>query len=93
MLFTATIIGGFSALLSTMLSWIDPVTSEKMRILGTDFLETLREEIDEDNIPVEFGGGKEDFRWGWPYSDESGASPEQLKTHLSDANECSTLSM
>jgi hypothetical protein len=59
-------------------TWVDPVTAEKIRILGTDFLDHLREQIDDEEIPVELGGSCSDFRWSWPYHESSGISEEQL---------------
>eukprot|EP01127_Copromyxa_protea_P002048 TRINITY_DN11934_c0_g1_i1.p1 TRINITY_DN11934_c0_g1~~TRINITY_DN11934_c0_g1_i1.p1 ORF type:complete len:370 (-),score=60.33 TRINITY_DN11934_c0_g1_i1:50-1159(-) len=35
---------------------LDPVTQEKIVILGDDYEDALREIIDEDSLPVEFGG-------------------------------------
>lgn len=46
--------------------WIDPVTVEKFQILGSDYLPKLREHIDNDFIPSEYGGGCHDFPWHWP---------------------------
>ena len=58
--------------------WIDPVTRDKMQLLGTDFLPVLREYIDNSNIPVELGGTHENFKWNWPYPEETHCTPEHV---------------
>ena len=58
--------------------WIDSVTRDKFQILGSDFLSTLRNYIDDDQIPAEYGGTHSSFVWQWPYPEESGCSPEQI---------------
>ena len=50
--------------------WIDPVTVEKFQILGSNYLPTLREYIDDEYIPSEYGGGCQDFPWQWPLNNE-----------------------
>lgn len=72
----------FSALYSLVSSWIDPVTASKIRVLGSTYTEALREDLEDWDIPVEYGGSCETFRWGWPYSEESGVSPEQLREYI-----------
>jgi hypothetical protein len=54
------------------------VTRQKIQILGSNFLDSLREVIDDSQIPVEYGGKWEGIRWCWPYPEESGCSPEQI---------------
>jgi len=36
--------------------WVDPVTSSKIHILGKDYLKTLTQFIEIDQIPMEYGG-------------------------------------
>jgi hypothetical protein len=74
-------LGYFSALFALISPWIDPVTSEKIKVLRGDYLQTLTEHIDEDQIPETFGGSMKNVPWRWPYAEESGVSPEQLKAH------------
>eukprot|EP00298_Acanthocystis_sp_HF-20_P014264 c20701_g1_i1.p1 GENE.c20701_g1_i1~~c20701_g1_i1.p1 ORF type:complete len:295 (+),score=108.74 c20701_g1_i1:126-887(+) len=68
----------FKALWAVVKPWIDPVTVTKFHLLRSDYIDTLRNYIDDSNIPVEFGGKAERFVWNYPYSEESGASPEQI---------------
>jgi hypothetical protein len=68
----------FTAIWALLQPFIDPVTCQKIRILGSNYLEELREVIDESQIPVEYGGTYEAIRWYWPYPEESGCSPKQI---------------
>jgi hypothetical protein len=68
----------FTATWSMIKNWIDPVTADKIKILGSNFLETLREHIPEDQIPPEFGGTHPDWRWQWPWPEDTGISEYQL---------------
>mmetsp|Transcript_15460 Transcript_15460/g.23343 ORF Transcript_15460/g.23343 Transcript_15460/m.23343 type:complete len:297 (-) Transcript_15460:81-971(-) len=63
-------------------SAIDPKTASKIKIVGTDYVETLREHMDDSQIPEEYGGSAKNVSWGWPYSEESGVSPAQLRTYF-----------
>mmetsp|Transcript_17097 Transcript_17097/g.28945 ORF Transcript_17097/g.28945 Transcript_17097/m.28945 type:complete len:322 (-) Transcript_17097:2207-3172(-) len=58
----------FTVLWSLVKPWIDPVTVQKIRILGSNYQDVLKEFIDEDHIPVEYGGTKEDMHWTFPES-------------------------
>jgi hypothetical protein len=69
-----------TALYAMISPFMDEVTKTKIRILGTDFYDTLLEEISADNIPVEYGGSME-TSWTWPFSEESGCSPEQIEKY------------
>mmetsp|Transcript_13561 Transcript_13561/g.20355 ORF Transcript_13561/g.20355 Transcript_13561/m.20355 type:complete len:298 (+) Transcript_13561:61-954(+) len=75
----------FAAIYALVSAFIDPVTAKKIRILTTDFLDTLREEIDDSQIPSTLGGSGEDFVWRWPYHPSSGAAPDQLRAYLTDS--------
>eukprot|EP01038_Epipyxis_sp_PR26KG_P008106 gene8106-10978_t len=46
--------------------WLDPVTAQKIQILGKNYIDKLREFIDDDVIPVEYGGKNASFSWKWP---------------------------
>jgi hypothetical protein len=59
-------------------TWIDPVTSDKIKIVGSDFIGTLREHMDDSEIPPELGGSCPDFKWQWPWPDSTGISEVQL---------------
>ena len=67
-----------TALYSLISPFMDEVTKSKVRILGSDFLPSLLEEIAEDHIPVDYGGSME-TRWAWPFSEASGCSPAQVE--------------
>lgn len=73
--------GFFSALFALISPWIDPVTSEKIKVLRGDYMQTLTEHIDADQIPEALGGSMKNVPWHWPYAEESGVSPEQLRAH------------
>jgi hypothetical protein len=68
----------FTAIWSVVKPWIDPVTREKMQIIGTDYLPTLLKYIDIEQIPAELGGKYEGTQWSWPYSEDSYATPEHI---------------
>jgi hypothetical protein len=68
----------FTATWAMIRPWLDPITANKIRILGSDFLEELRLEIADDQIPPQYGGSGKDFTWTWPFPSESGCAPEQL---------------
>lgn len=72
----------FTALYRLVSPWIDPKTATKIVVLGSNFLDTIREDIDDCHIPVEYGGSHEEFRWSWPYHESSGAAPDQIKQYL-----------
>jgi hypothetical protein len=69
-----------TALYAMISPFMDDVTKTKIRILGTDYYETLLEEISADNIPVELGGNME-TTWAWPFSETSGCSPDQIEMY------------
>lgn len=69
-----------TALYSLVSPFIDQVTKSKIRLLGSDYYSTLVEAIDEDQIPVEYGG-KKVYRWSWPWSEASGCSPDQIRRY------------
>lgn len=70
----------FTAIWSMIRPWIDPVTANKIQILGSDYMTVLREEIADDQIPPLYGGTGEGFTWQWPFPSEYGCAPEQLTT-------------
>lgn len=69
-----------TALYSLISPFMDEVTKSKVRIIGSDYYSVLLEEIDEDQIPVEYGG-KLHTQWAWPFSDASGCSPQQIEQY------------
>lgn len=74
----------FTAIYALITPFIDPITASKIRILGSEYLDELRELIDDSEIPVEMGGSKTGIQWHWPYSEESGVSPEQIRLYLEE---------
>ena len=60
---TMCVVGFFTALYSLVSAWIDPNTAAKIRVLGSNFLDTLREEIGDCDIPAEYGGSCQNFRY------------------------------
>jgi hypothetical protein len=47
---------GFSTVWSVVKRWLDPVTVEKIAILGSNYQGELLKQIPAENLPVEFGG-------------------------------------
>ena len=56
----------FTAMWAMIKPWVDPVTAEKIHIVGSNYISVLREYIDDKYIPLEYGGSCEDFPWQWP---------------------------
>jgi hypothetical protein len=56
----------FTALWTVIKPWIDPVTVSKFKILGSNYQAELKAQIDEDQIPVEYGGTRKKFGWTYP---------------------------
>ena len=56
----------FTALWNIVKPWFDPVSLEKVQILGDDYYQVLTKYISEDMIPVEYGGKRTDFSWTHP---------------------------
>jgi hypothetical protein len=56
----------FTAIWAMLKPFIDPVTSDKITIVGSDYLDTLREYIDDSQIPEDLGGSFK-MIWRWPY--------------------------
>lgn len=71
----------FSAIWAVVKAWIDPLTASKFKILGSDYMDTLKEHIDESVIPKEWGGLNEAMVWTWPYPEGHGGNPKELKEH------------
>ncbi|KAI5298169.1 cytosolic factor, phosphatidylinositol/phosphatidylcholine transfer protein, partial [Ascosphaera atra] len=47
---------GFSSVWSMIKGWLDPVTVEKIHILGSGYKTQLLQQVPAENLPVEFGG-------------------------------------
>ena len=47
---------GFSTVWSVIKRWLDPVTVEKISILGSNYQSTLLAQIPAENLPSQFGG-------------------------------------
>lgn len=72
----------FQAVWAIISPWIDPVTANKIKIVGSDYLPALRELIDDDKIPVQFGGSCENVVFEWPFPDHTYCSPSILSRPL-----------
>eukprot|EP00944_MAST-04C_sp_MAST-4C-sp1_P008153 g8153.t1 len=46
----------FRGMWSVIKGWVDPKTAKKFIVLGSDYRETLLKYIDEDSLPVQYGG-------------------------------------
>mmetsp|Transcript_1749 Transcript_1749/g.2739 ORF Transcript_1749/g.2739 Transcript_1749/m.2739 type:complete len:405 (+) Transcript_1749:46-1260(+) len=68
----------FTATWAMVRTWLDPVTADKIKIVGSDYLSTLREHIPDCEIPPELGGSCQDFTWQYPWPERTGISPSQL---------------
>jgi len=58
----------FRAIWAVISPFIDPVTAAKIKILGGDYLKHLTEAIDIEEIPLEWGGKRENFPWQFPHN-------------------------
>lgn len=47
---------GFSSVFSVVKSFLDPVTVNKIHVLGANYQKELLEQVPEENLPVQFGG-------------------------------------
>ncbi len=56
----------FTAIWAAFKPFIDPVTVDKIKIIGSNYKETLLKFIDIDQIPVELGGTRQNFGWNYP---------------------------
>ncbi|CAI4220029.1 unnamed protein product [Parascedosporium putredinis] len=59
---------GFSTVWGVIKGWIDPVTVQKINVLGSGYQSELLKQVPAENLPVEFGG-KCDCEGGCPFSD------------------------
>jgi hypothetical protein len=71
----------FSAIWALVSYCVDPITAQKISIVGADYQELLKELIDDDNIPSDLGGTA-DVSWHYPYPEGSGCSPAELRAYL-----------
>lgn len=72
----------FTMLYSMFKALIDKRTSDKFKILGSDYISVLEEHIDRHEIPIEMGGDAIGVAWSGPFTPESGASNEQMHAGL-----------
>jgi hypothetical protein len=56
----------FTTIWAMIKPWVDPITAQKIVIIGSDYLPTLREFIDDSQIPASLGGSRDDFYWTFP---------------------------
>ena len=66
--------------------WLDERTTKKINMIGEDYLESLREIIDDSQIPIEYGGTFEAFTWTSPWPNFTGCSKEQVLIYLRNHN-------
>jgi hypothetical protein len=59
----------FTALWAIVKPWLDPLTLQKIQILGENYYPTLSKYIDDDVLPVEYGGKNENFYWTSPQNE------------------------
>lgn len=71
----------FTALFNIFRPFIDKRTASKFNIIGTDFLPSLLEYIDESNIPVEYGGTA-NMQWGGKDDPATGATHDEVEKFL-----------
>ena len=64
----------FTGLWAVISPWIDPVTANKIRIVGSSYISSLRELIANEEIPEELGGARTDLTWEWPFPENSGCT-------------------
>jgi hypothetical protein len=57
----------FRAIWAVISPWVDPITAAKIKILGSDYLKTLTEFIDIEQVPAEWGGKRTEFPWQFPH--------------------------
>lgn len=56
----------FMAIWRLIKDWIDPVTANKMHLLGSEFQSELLEYIHPDQLPIEYGGTNSFDVFAWP---------------------------
>jgi hypothetical protein len=72
----------FSIVFAIFKPFIDARTLSKFEVLGSNYMTTLEKVVDKTVIPVEMGGDCKDVPWGGPFSEESGASHEQVVAYF-----------
>jgi hypothetical protein len=72
----------FTAIWALVSFCVDPVTAEKITIVGSDYQSVLTDLIDADNIPSDVAGGSAEVAWHCPYPEGSGCSPSELREYL-----------
>jgi len=56
----------FTTIWAMVKPWLDPSTAKKIKIIGSNYLDVLKKDIDVDQIPVEYGGTRPNFPWTVP---------------------------
>lgn len=56
----------FTAIWAIVKPWLDPIVANKVQVSGSNFLSKLLNYMDIDQIPVEYGGKRENFSWKSP---------------------------
>ena len=53
----------FTGIWAIIKSFLNEVTVNKFIIVGDNYIDKLREHIDDSQIPIELGGSRENFPW------------------------------
>ncbi|TAQ89849.1 hypothetical protein B7494_g1808 [Chlorociboria aeruginascens] len=82
---------GFSTVFSVVKGWLDPITVEKIHVLGSGYQKDLLTQVPAENLPKTFGGSCEceggcEFSDEGPWTDPQWAKPPKWQTKAADAN-------
>jgi hypothetical protein len=80
---------GFSTVFSVVKGWLDPITVEKIHVLGANYHKELLEHIPAENLPEIFGGsctceGGCEFSDDGPWRDPEWARPAQWELDIEE---------
>jgi hypothetical protein len=83
---------GFGAVWNVVKGWLDPVTVQKIHVLGSGYQKQLLEQVPAENLPTEFGGqcrcdGGCMFSDMGPWKEKEWAKPAQWETATSSGSD------
>jgi hypothetical protein len=86
---------GFSGVWSVVRGFLDPVTVDKIHILGYNYQSELLAQVPKENLPIEFGGTCEcdggcEFSDMGPWQEEEYTKPPKWQTQAADTNQSAT---
>jgi hypothetical protein len=86
---------GFSGVWSVVRGFLDPVTVNKIHILGTNYQSELLGQVPKENLPSEFGGTCEcdggcEFSDMGPWQEKEYAKPPKWQIPAADTNQSAT---